>query len=313
MDRQFDDILNECFELMLKGETLEHCLERYPEHASELEPLLRVAFASRELKCITPGPEFKARARYQFREALAEATTKKRRFSLLGIPRWASVVSLVAGFMMVASGTVAAAGNSMPDSPLYPVKMATEEAQMQFTFSREAKAELQIEQTNERVGEILYMANKGDAQEVEKLTVGLSKRLDKLTELVSSAGGAQSAITSMSGSPPTQEPTTPIAPALAPSPRMPSEVPEPTAEATPPAKDSSKDSAPNKRMFNQSDTGRAKLKMELADLIYNHPAIIEQILKEVPESSRPALRRAIIVLMNGYEKALRAIEQSETP
>ena len=41
-NKQFNNIFNECLEHLLTGqETIEQCLQRYPEYATELEPLLR--------------------------------------------------------------------------------------------------------------------------------------------------------------------------------------------------------------------------------------------------------------------------------
>ena len=43
-NKQFNTILDECLERLLTGqETVEQCLQRYPEYATELEPLLRTA------------------------------------------------------------------------------------------------------------------------------------------------------------------------------------------------------------------------------------------------------------------------------
>ena len=43
-NKQFNNILDECLESLLTGqETVEQCLQRYPEYAAELEPLLRTA------------------------------------------------------------------------------------------------------------------------------------------------------------------------------------------------------------------------------------------------------------------------------
>ena len=43
MSRNFDDILNDCLERVSKGEDVQQCVRRYPEHADELFPLLRLA------------------------------------------------------------------------------------------------------------------------------------------------------------------------------------------------------------------------------------------------------------------------------
>ena len=73
-NKEFDNILNECLESLLTGgETIEQCLAQYPEQALELRPLLETALAARKVSSIQPRPEFKSRARYQFRAALQMA------------------------------------------------------------------------------------------------------------------------------------------------------------------------------------------------------------------------------------------------
>ncbi|MBC8477866.1 MAG: hypothetical protein H8D49_05925, partial [Dehalococcoidia bacterium] len=65
-NKEFNNILDECLErLLTSGETVEQCLERHPEYAAELEPLLRTAMVTRETSTLEPSVEFRARARYQ--------------------------------------------------------------------------------------------------------------------------------------------------------------------------------------------------------------------------------------------------------
>ena len=67
-NKEFNNILDECLErLLVKGETVEQCLASYPQYAAELEPLLQMAVAAKEASAIQARPEFKAKARYEFR------------------------------------------------------------------------------------------------------------------------------------------------------------------------------------------------------------------------------------------------------
>ena len=59
------DILNECLDRILKGETVEQCLRNYPEQAQELEPCCGRRWQPNRLH-IQPRAEFKAQARYEF-------------------------------------------------------------------------------------------------------------------------------------------------------------------------------------------------------------------------------------------------------
>ena len=182
-DKELSNILNECLERLLEGETIEQCLRRYPEQANELKPLLQTALAAKRVSAIQPRADFKARARYQFRSALKEAAAKKRPF-FSWFPRWATVATIALVLLLAGSGTVAAAGSSMPDSPLYPVKLATEEVRLAFTPSPLGKAGFCAELAERRVAEIIYLAERGDVQQLELITRRLDERLLILVALV---------------------------------------------------------------------------------------------------------------------------------
>jgi hypothetical protein len=193
----FDDILSSCLDRILKGETVEGCLNSYPEQAGELEPLLRTAAAAKLASEIQPRAEFKARARHEFQTALKEMRSHKVRRPLFSAWRWqwhpGLAIAVVAVFLIVAAGggTVAAASNSMPDSALYPVKLAKEKVQMEFTFSAVGKAELNARLADERVNEIVYAASKGDTQEVLATAGRLSDNLENIGTLIVDAGSSQ--------------------------------------------------------------------------------------------------------------------------
>jgi hypothetical protein len=185
--RKFDDILNECIERMLKGEPIETCLAAFPEHAAELEPLLRTAMATRKAADIQPRAEFRQRAAHEFQAAVRNL--KPRRSSSL---RWqlrlVTAISVVVIVLMAGTGTVAAATNSLPDQPLYGVKLFTENVRVALTPSAVGKAELYAQFTDTRVSEIIKMADEGKVAEVEKATERMNSNLTAITRLTQSAG-----------------------------------------------------------------------------------------------------------------------------
>ena len=271
--KEFNNVLDECLErLLVKGETLEQCLRSYPEYAAELEPLLQTALATKQALIIQPRPEFKTKARYQFRLALQEVKPK-RRFFLGWQPRWATAVATILVLLLAGSGTVVAAGNSMPDNPLYPVKLATEQVRLTLTRSNMGKAELYAKLADKRVAEIIYMADKGDARQVEVTTQRLDERLVMLARLTSALKAG----------------ATPEA--LAP---LPTPVP---SEAARGGKD-----------VHVGANRRAELRVTVAHCAVNHQARLHAALEKAPESAKPALRRAIAVSLAGYEKALEALD-----
>jgi hypothetical protein len=75
----------------------------------------------------------------------------------------------------------------MPDNPLYPVKLATEQVWLTLTPSNMGKAELYAKLAERRVAEIIYMADKGDVQQVEVI----AQRLDEHLVMVASLALAE--------------------------------------------------------------------------------------------------------------------------
>lgn len=323
MNRELENILQTCLERVLnRGEDLERCLEDYPEHAAEIKPLVETALATRRALDIKPSAEFRSRARYQFQQALAQSSSRKKP-SLLGwLPRWAPVPMLILGLLVAGAGTVAAAGYSMPDSPLYPVKIASEQVQLELTPSGMGKAELQMSLADRRVNEIVYLANKGDTRSIEAVAENLNDRLENLAGLLSAAGE-----TGKSGA---------LAPAAAPEPNMmavpeptPSPAPQTSARApaaaavptltpapTPPprmgvaenggGKDAAVEAVPGEPA--KLDPEKMRLKAAILRYAANHPAVLQSILENAPESSRPALRHAITVMLKAYVNTLNALD-----
>jgi hypothetical protein len=190
--REFNDILDECLErLLVKGGTIEECLASYPEQAAELEPLLQTAVAARKASVIQPRPEFRAKARYQLRSALQAMESKKSRPFFGWQRQWVTVVTVLLVLLSAGGGTVAAASNSMPDNPLYSLKLATEQVQLILTPSDIGKARLCARLADRRVAEIIYIANKGNTQQVEVITQRLDKHLVTLVRLTSTLKAPQ--------------------------------------------------------------------------------------------------------------------------
>ena len=104
MANEFDRILDECLDRLHRGESLESCLEDYPEHAERLEPLLRAILQTKEAYSFVPSPRAKRAARQRFNAALKElerrGETRQPLFSwLLG---WARVWVPAAAVILIA-------------------------------------------------------------------------------------------------------------------------------------------------------------------------------------------------------------------
>jgi hypothetical protein len=187
MAERFENILSECIDRVLQGESVEACLERYPGQAGELAPLLRTALAARQASAIEPRPDFKAQVRYQVhsRAAATGHGTAQKGMPFWGwVPRWAMVVAMVFLLVLVAgSGTVAASSDSVPGDTLYSVKTATERVRLFFSGSDVARAKLEAEFAGRRVREMARIARRGDTVRLEALRVRFNEHLARIDRL----------------------------------------------------------------------------------------------------------------------------------
>jgi hypothetical protein len=189
MAERFENILDECLERLRQGESVEQCLERYPDQAAELAPLLRVAMASQKTySALKPRPEFKARARHELEAHMRgrEPKPKPKKASAIGwVPRWAVVVaSVVLIFLVAGTGTVAASTSSMPDDTLYPVKLATERVRLGLSRGDINKARVNVRLADRRVKEIVYLAKKGDSRRLEKALLRLEGHINDIERVI---------------------------------------------------------------------------------------------------------------------------------
>ncbi len=189
MKKNFDDILDICLDrIMVKGDTIEQCLEGYPKQAVELEPLLRAALSTVETSShIKPRPEFQRLARHRLLSAIEEKGKRRaeHRMPLWGWQRrWA--VALAAGLVLIliGAGTVTASTGSLPGDTLYPVKTATEKVQGFFTFSGEAKANFHMKLAQRRLDEIKLLVE-GNRSVTQSLLAVMNTETDGAIEILS--------------------------------------------------------------------------------------------------------------------------------
>jgi hypothetical protein len=344
----FDNILDECLQRLVQGESIEACLSEYPEHAAELEPLLRTAADTLRAADIRPRHEFRQRASYEFQKAVREMPVKESRGFLGVFKPWMVTLIVVVVVLAAGSGTVAAASNSLPDSPLYAVKLATESVRLALTPSALGKAELYTKFADERVEEILLMADKGNSNMVDKATDRLNEQLIAVANLnvtgktkeatfagatleeaqpSEAAEAAPKALMAPSPAPPsttvpsvtptttsTPTPTAVPAPDGSPPPAITAipapEVEPPSIVTAPPAEQEA--GGLNKRTFGlDSDhelDKQQKLKQDLTNQALKNLQALREKLENAPESLKPSLLRAIQIAEEAYEEALENLD-----
>jgi len=168
---------------MRMGESLESCLMRYPEHRAELKTLLRTTFdIGRRASYVQPRPEFKhwARVRLEGAQHYAKQQRRAERPSLFSWRQsWSVAVAAVLVLLLTGGSTVAASSNALPDEPLYPVKLATEQVRFAFAISDASKAELHTQLAETRAVEIEAMANEGKTEQSAIAAERLANQLEQ--------------------------------------------------------------------------------------------------------------------------------------
>ncbi|MEE8413082.1 MAG: DUF5667 domain-containing protein [Dehalococcoidales bacterium] len=324
--KKFDDVLDNCLErLLVKDETIEQCLQSFPEHSDELKPLLEMAMATRQVSTIEPRPEFREQARYRFQTALRETGQKKSRplFNWGWQPRWVTTAAIALIVFITGGGTLAAASGSMPDNFLYPVKLVTEQVQVAFTFSRLDKAELHAQIADKRVTEIVYLAAKGKPGKILSTTDNLNVHLAEISVLVSSpettSGIAMAPAVAVQEAeverviPAAEEATVKqfsVTEERLEAKDMPAPAEARAIPAPPPTViDVQEEPARADEPASLKANPRAELKTKVANQASNNIARLRALLETVTESARPALLRAIAVSENGYQKAIESLGQ----
>jgi len=165
-------VLAECLAAIEKQQdTVEGCLARHPHLAGELEPLLRLAAEVRAVPAVQPSPTFQQAAvprllnLIRAREAARVAPAPDAPAGLWQRlrswrPNRTLLVRVVLALLVVAllSGGSVATAQSLPDSPLYPVKRAAEQVRLNFTLTEIQRAKRLLDYTDERVREMIVAA-----------------------------------------------------------------------------------------------------------------------------------------------------------
>jgi hypothetical protein len=168
-----EEVLAACLDDMESGrDTVDGCLARHPGLAPQLAPALRAAAAVRALPPVVPDPAFRAVAGVRMqnliraREAAAAAQAARpvapapARQPLWRTLAWRLAAVLVA-LSLLGGGVALASEDSLPDQPLYGVKLATERLQVALAPAEEKRFEILLQQADRRLAETTAMALAG--------------------------------------------------------------------------------------------------------------------------------------------------------
>ncbi|MBK8900449.1 MAG: hypothetical protein IPM53_04635 [Anaerolineaceae bacterium] len=214
MTNNFADILDEAL-AAIKTEPVTAVLHRYPDHTQTLAPLLTAAEKLGKWQTAvhpTPSPGWQTVDRAHFldqieqlppvpvspnpllrlkkwltqtRPAFAKRNNHKERKPMNVLFARAVATALV--LFGLGGGTVALANDSLPDTPLYPVKLMLEETRMAMADNPVKQANLQMSLAQVRLEEMTHLAQAGDLVN-EPLVARLEAHLQNALQLAAQTG-----------------------------------------------------------------------------------------------------------------------------
>lgn len=300
---KIENIFNECLENLISGkETVEQCLQRYPDQARELEPLLHTALSLNEAVDIKPAPEVKARIRDNLQRKMAEAGVPRRAswFSLQ--PRWALSAVAIMLIFVIGGSAVLAADSSMPGSPFYPVKLLTENISLKLAGSDAQKVELSLTFADRRITEMNYMLENGtsNAARVDEVSNSYIAYVNQVSNFnYSGQAQAETVLGTASAETSAQESTEPptVTSGITATP------PPETQKSTEPPPEITLEIPPERTADASLQAGSSeeyKLNSMIQYYAYNHPKQLEKWLKDpsIPESYKITIRRMLQDVQN---------------
>ena len=275
---------------------------------------------------LKPHPEFKARARLQLEQTqlYAKQPSQPDKPGFFTWQRsWAFGLTAILVILFAGVGTVAASSGALPDEPLYPVKLATEQTRLALTFSDAGKAKLNTELAENRAVEIAAMAQQGRTEQAAAVTQKLAQHLEKADHAIRQVEETEVEAPKFAATP--EEAAEPPEPAAAPEPATPSEevptVPEPTTTSEPDAAPEEAPTVPEPTTTSEPDAapepdtakdGKAqRLKQSLRESTSRSLAALENAMEQAPEQAKPALLRAIDTISEKSHKKPKPVPSAE--
>lgn len=183
-NQELNNALEDCIRLMTEDQsTIDDCLKRYPHLKKELEPLLGTTNILQTTAPVKPREEFKKSARSRLMQKLeAPVQIDKQRIR----PRRMMIRLLAASLALVLlfSGVAAASTNSLPDSPLYPIKRIVEQAQMLTKTNAKSHAFAHLKLAEKRLTEAEAMIKKKKTKLAKNMIEDMNQEIENALEYI---------------------------------------------------------------------------------------------------------------------------------
>ena len=169
MNENIYETLEECLQAIETGADIESVLQRYPNMAEELRPILVASFQARSLAPVSVPEDAIRRGRarvLQHAAGMREAAQSSRQPTFV-LRRLAVALVLVFLFFLSSTGLVRASDGALPGDNLYPVKRTWEDVRLILVFNPEGREELEDEFEQERLHEIDELLFEGRHETIE--------------------------------------------------------------------------------------------------------------------------------------------------
>ncbi len=201
MSGRIERVLADCLDRIDRGEaTVEEAMQAHPEMTPELGPLLRLADELRSIPRVRAPESLRTTSRPAFvdrKAAPVDLSAGRAGFGAQRLSgRMAPLVRLAAGLaaaFLLLSGTMAASAGSLPEEPLYPVKLAVESVQLALAPRPEVRAELQLQFASNRLEEVESAALQGKTEAVQKGLALYAERVEGALQAAPDIGEEESA------------------------------------------------------------------------------------------------------------------------
>jgi hypothetical protein len=166
--KEYYEALESCLMAMENGDSLDTCLERFPDLAGELRPLLEAAQAAKSIADDhVPNAAFhRSRTRILGKASQLRAQHKPKQFVFGRVPRMAvAALALALIFFMSWRGVIETA-RALPGDPFYPVKRSAENIRIQIAPDPDMKRAIEVSYERQRVDEVMKLLGMGRVTQV---------------------------------------------------------------------------------------------------------------------------------------------------
>jgi hypothetical protein len=152
MNNDLETILDTCLYQIEEGESsIDECLARYPEQATQLRPLLVAATKLARGREVMPDPSYKMRARSQLNVYMQQNPQRKRVSPVL----WRFSIAFATVMMLFLASGTAFAQQALPGDALYNWKLTSEHI-WRYTYSDQVGYDITL--SNRRMHELLVVS-----------------------------------------------------------------------------------------------------------------------------------------------------------